>query len=236
MTKSFQKMTEFERFATLPSITIDELAKCLVGISPDTAKKNIANDKLEIISHIKIRMKRTLEEIFKAGKVARVTSYGIFKEHPHPVNMDEKIESDIIYAIGYNCKDDEETPEVISDKCKNSVSSIAMNTKTKSFLPFIGGEAEKLGSQLIANSRGLYKKEEEVVSLTKIIGILVNILASEKNKSNPSKWLKKDQSVCIEHIKELIDGYVESNGISSEGLRASSLRAKLSSAIKAIHD
>jgi len=111
-----------------------------------------------------------------------------------------------------------------------------MNSKTRSLLQFIGGEAELLGKQLVANNRGLYKKEEEVVSLNKIIGITVSLLAQEKNKSNPSKWLKKDNTVCVEHVKDLIDDFVEKNGISSDGLRASSIRSKISAAIKTIYD
>ncbi|CQJ04511.1 hypothetical protein OU748_003608 [Yersinia enterocolitica] len=234
--KSFQKMNEFERVATLPSITIDELAKCLVGISPNTAKKNIKQDKLEIITHINMRMTRTLEEIFKAHEIPRVTRYGQFKAVPHPVSSDERIITDIICSTGFNCRDDEDTPEAILERCKIAVSNIAINNKTRVLLPFIGGEAEELGKRIISNNRGLYKKDEEIVNLNKLLGIVVDLLAQEKNKKNPSKGIKKDSAVCVEHIKEAIDEYIAKNDISSDGLRASSLRAKLSSALKAIYD
>ncbi len=234
--KSFQRMTEFERFATLPSITIDELSKCLVGVSPYARRKDIDGEHLEIITHIRVRIKRTLEEIFKNEKIPRVTNYGEYKPHPHPIDMDEKVKSDIIFSVGFNCRDDVTTPIAIIDRCKVAISSLAMNSKTRSLLQFIGGEAELLGKQLVANNRGLYKKEEEVVSLNKIIGITVSLLAQEKNKSNPSKWLKKDNTVCVEHVKNLIDDFVEKNGISSDGLRASSIRSKISAAIKTIYD
>ncbi|HDL8091164.1 TPA: hypothetical protein PXQ40_003532, partial [Yersinia enterocolitica] len=107
---------------------------------------------------------------------------------------------------------------------------------TRVLLPFIGGEAEELGRRIISNNRGLYKKDEEIVNLNKLLGIVVDLLAQEKNKKNPSKGIKKDSAVCVEHIKEAIDEYIAKNDISSDGLRASSLRAKLSSALKAIYD
>lgn len=234
--KSFQKMNEFERVATLPSITIDELAKCLVGVSPNTAKKYISHDNLEIIAHINMRMTRTLEEIFKSNSIPRATRYGKFMSSPHSVNSNERIMTDIICATGFNCKDDEATPPAILDRCRTAVTNIAMNNKTRTLLPFIGGEAEALGRALVQNNRGVYKKDEELINLNKLLGITVNLLALEKNKQNPSKWIKKENVVCVEHIKEVIDEYIEQHDISSDGLKASSLRAKLSSALKAIYD
>jgi signal recognition particle subunit SEC65 len=234
--KSFQRMNEFERVATLPSITIDELAKCLVGVSPTTAKKYIIKDKLEVITHIHMRMTRTLEEIFKLNSIPRVTRYGQYRTTSHPVNSDERIITDIICATGFNCTDNEFTPPSILERCETAVNNIAMNNKTRLLLPFIGGEAEDLGRKLISNNRGLYKKDEEIVNINKLLGIAVNLLALEKNKTNPSKWIKKDNVVCVEHLKEIIDEYIEKNDISNDGLKSSSLRAKLSSALKAIYD
>lgn len=111
--KSFQKMNEFERVATLPSITIDEIAKCLVGLSPTLLRRDIDAEKLEVISHIKMRLKRTLEEVFKANKIERITKYTDYIASPHPVDDSEKISSDLIFSIGYNCLDTDETPEAI---------------------------------------------------------------------------------------------------------------------------
>lgn len=234
--KSFQRMNEFERIATLPSITIDELAKCLVGVSPTTAKKYIVKDKLEVIKHIDMRMTRTIEEIYKSNSIPRVTRYGQYRTTSHPVNSDERIITDIICATGFNCTDDEFTPPSILERCEAAVSNIAMNNKTRPLLPFIGGEAEDLGRKIISNNRGLYKKDEEIVNINKLLGIAVNLLALEKNKTNPSKWIKKGNVVCVEHLKEIIDEYIEKNDISNDGLKSSSLRAKLSSALKAIYD
>lgn len=234
--KSFQRMNEFERLTTLPSITIDELAKCLVGISPTMAKKYIIKEKLEIITHIHMRMTRTLEEIFKSNSIPRTTRYGQFRTTTHPVNSDERIITDIICATGFNCTDDEFTPPSILERCKVAVSNIAMNNKTRPLLAFIGGEAEELGKTLISDNRGLYKKDEEIININKLLGITVSLLALEKNKKNPSKWIKKDNIVCVEHIKEIIDEFIEKNDLSNDGLKSSSLRAKLSSALNAIYD
>ncbi|WP_145495483.1 hypothetical protein [Yersinia bercovieri] len=234
--KSFQKMNEFERVATLPSITIDEIAKCLVGLSPTLLRRDIDTEKLEIISHIKMRLKRTLEEVFKANKIERITKYTDYIASPHPVDDSEKISSDLIFSIGYNCLDTDETPEAIIERCSMAVQNIATNNKNNNLLSFIGGEAEKLGLQIIKNNRGAYKKDEELFNVNKLLGITLTLLAKEKYEQNNAKWIKKGDVICVEHIKEMIDLYIQENDISTNGLRASSLRAKISSALKAIHD
>lgn len=167
--KSFQRMTEFERFATLPSITIDELSKCLVGVSPYARRKDINDEHFEIITHIRVRIKRTLEEIFKNEKIPRVTNYGEYKPHPHPIDMDEKVKSDIIFSVGFNCRDDVTTPSAIIDRCKVAITNLAMHSKTRPLLQFIGGEAESLGKQLVANNRGLYKKKRKLLASIKLL-------------------------------------------------------------------
>ncbi|HHT8827608.1 TPA: hypothetical protein ACT48M_003047 [Yersinia enterocolitica] len=234
--KSFQKMNEFERVATLPSITIDEIAKCLVGLSPTLLKRDIETEKLEIISHIKMRLRRTLEEVFKANKIERITKYTDYIASPHPVDDSEKISSDLIFSIGYNCLDNDETPEAIIERCSMAVQNIAISNKNNKLLSFIGGEAEKLGLQIIKNNRGAYKKDEELFNVNKLLGITLTLLAKEKYEQNNAKWTKKGDVICVEHIKEMIDMYIQENDISTDGLRASSLRAKISSALKAIHD
>ncbi|EMQ4302657.1 hypothetical protein WG886_003331 [Yersinia enterocolitica] len=234
--KSFQKMNEFERVATLPSITIDEIAKCLVGLSPTLLRRDIDTEKLEVISHIKMRLKRTLEEVFKANKIERITKYTDYIASPHPVDDSEKISSDLIFSIGYNCLDTDETPEAIIERCSMAVQNIAISNKNNKLLSFIGGEAEKLGLQIIKNNRGVYKKDEELFNVNKLLGITLTLLAKEKYEQNNAKWMKKGDVICVEHIKEMIDMYIQENDISTDGLRASSLRAKISSALKAIHD
>lgn len=234
--KSFQKMNEFERVATLPSITIDEIAKCLVGISPTVLKKEIGTEKLEVISHIKMRLKRTLEEVFKANKIERITKYTDYIASPHPVDDSEKISSDLMFSIGYNCLDTDETPEAIIERCNLAVHNIATHNKNNNLLSFIGGEAEKIGLQIIKNNRGAYKKDEELFNVNKLLGITLTLLAKEKYIQNNSKWMKKGDVICVEHIKEMIDVYVQENDISIDGLRASSLRAKLKSALNAIYN
>ncbi|EOI7409541.1 TPA: hypothetical protein PXP37_001782 [Yersinia enterocolitica] len=234
--KSFQKMNEFERVATLPSITIDEIAKCLVGLSPTLLRREIDTEKLEVISHIKMRLKRTLEEVFKANKIERITKYTDYIASPHPVDDSEKISSDLIFSIGYNCLDTDETPEAIIERCSMAVQNIAISNKNNKLLSFIGGEAERLGLQIIKNNRGAYKKDEELFNVNKLLGITLTLLAKEKYGQNNAKWMKKGNVICVEHIKEMIDLYIQENGISTDGLRASSLRAKISSALKAIHD
>ncbi|MFJ1217555.1 hypothetical protein [Yersinia enterocolitica] len=234
--KSFQKMNEFERVATLPSITIDEIAKCLVGLSPTLLRREIDTEKLEVISHIKMRLKRTLEEVFKANKIERITKYTDYIASPHPVDDSEKISSDLIFSIGYNCLATDETPEAIIERCSMAVQNIATKNKNNNLLSFIGGEAEKLGLQIIKNNRGIYKKDEELFNVNKLLGITLTLLAKEKHEQNNAKWMKKGDVICVEHIKEMIDLYIKENHISTDGLRASSLRAKISSALKAIHD
>ncbi|EKN4195696.1 hypothetical protein [Yersinia mollaretii] len=234
--KSFQKMNEFERVATLPSITIDEIAKCLVGLSPTLLRRDIDTEKLEVISHIKMRLKRTLEEVFKSNKIERITKYTDYIASPHPVDDSEKISSDLIFSIGYNCLDTDETPEAIIERCCMAVQNIAISNKNNKLLSFIGGEAEKLGLQIIKNNRGVYKKDEELFNVNKLLGITLTLLAKEKHEQNNAKWMKKGDVICVEHIKEMIDLYIQENHISTDGLRASSLRAKISSALKAIHD
>ncbi|EKN5150291.1 TPA: hypothetical protein ACPZUD_003695 [Yersinia enterocolitica] len=234
--KSFQKMNEFERVATLPSITIDEIAKCLVGLSPTLLKRDIDTEKLEVISHIKMRLKRTLEEVFKANNIERITKYTDYIASPHPVDDSEKISSDLIFSIGYNCLDADETPEAIIERCSMAVQNIAIINKNNKLLSFIGGEAEKLGLQIIKNNRGAYKKDEELFNVNKLLGITLTLLAKEKYEQNNAKWMKKGDVICVEHIKEMVDMYIQENDISTDGLRASSLREKISSALKAIHD
>ncbi|HHH2221327.1 TPA: hypothetical protein ACPY4Y_002895 [Yersinia enterocolitica] len=234
--KSFQKMNEFERVATLPSITIDEIAKCLVGLSPTLLRRDIDTEKLEIISHIKMRLKRTLEEVFKANNIERITKYTDYIASPHPVDDSEKISSDLIFSIGYNCLDTDETPEAIIERCSMAVQNIAIINKNNKLLSFIGGEAEKLGLQIIKNNRGAYKKDEELFNVNKLLGITLTLLAKEKHEQNNAKWMKKGDVICVEHIKEMVDMYIQENDISTDGLRASSLREKISSALKAIHD
>lgn len=234
--KSFQKMNEFERVATLPSITIDEIAKCLVGLSPTLLRRDIDTEKLEIISHIKMRLKRTLEEVFKANNIERITKYTDYIASPHPVDDSEKISSDLIFSIGYNCLDTDETPEAIIERCSMAVQNIAIINKNNKLLSFIGGEAEKLGLQIIKNNRGAYKKDEELFNVNKLLGITLTLLAKEKYEQNNAKWMKKGDVICVEHIKEMVDMYIQENDISTDGLRASSLREKISSALKAIHD
>lgn len=234
--KNFQKMNEFERVATLPSITIDEIAKCLVGLSPTLLRRKIDTEKLEVISHIKMRLKRTLEEVFKANKIERITKYTDYIASPHPVDDSEKISSDLIFSIGYNCLDTDETPEAIIERCSIAVQNIATNNKNNNLLSFIGGEAEKLGLQIIKNNRGAYKKDEELFNVNKLLGITLTLLAKEKHTQNNSKWIKKGDVICVEHIKEMIDLYIQENDISTDGLRASSLRAKLKSALNAIYN
>lgn len=234
--KSFQKMNEFERVATLPSITIDEIAKCLVGLSPTLLRRDIDTEKLEIISHIKMRLKRTLEEVFKANNIERITKYTDYIASPHPVDDSEKISSDLIFSIGYNCLDTDETPEAIIERCSMAVQNIATKNKNNNLLSFIGGEAEKLGLQIIKNNRGVYKKDEELFNVNKLLGITLTLLAKEKHEQNNAKWMKKGNVICVEHIKEMVDMYIQENDISTDGLRASSLREKISSALKAIHD
>ncbi|CNI52745.1 TPA: hypothetical protein ACHYPN_004461 [Yersinia enterocolitica] len=234
--KSFQKMNEFERVATLPSITIDEIAKCLVGLSPTLLKRDIDTEKLEVISHIKMRLKRTLEEVFKANNIERITKYTDYIASPHPVDDSEKISSDLIFSIGYNCLDADETPEAIIERCSMAVQNIAIINKNNKLLSFIGGEAEKLGLQIIKNNRGAYKKDEELFNVNKLLGITLTLLAKEKYEQNNAKWIKKGDVICVEHIKEMIDLYIQENDISTNGLRASSLRAKLKSALNAIYN
>ncbi|AJI81717.1 hypothetical Protein YWA314_19712 [Yersinia enterocolitica subsp. enterocolitica WA-314] len=234
--KSFQKMNEFERVATLPSITIDEIAKCLVGLSPTLLKRDIDTEKLEVISHIKMRLKRTLEEVFKANNIERITKYTDYIASPHPVDDSEKISSDLIFSIGYNCLDADETPEAIIERCSMAVQNIAITNKNNKLLSFIGGEAEKLGLQIIKNNRGAYKKDEELFNVNKLLGITLTLLAKEKYEQNNAKWIKKGDVICVEHIKEMIDLYIQENDISTNGLRASSLRAKLKSALNAIYN
>ncbi|HEN3280776.1 hypothetical protein A6J64_011820 [Yersinia enterocolitica] len=229
-------MNEFERVATLPSITIDEIAKCLVGLSPTLLKRDIDTEKLEVISHIKMRLKRTLEEVFKANNIERITKYTDYIASPHPVDDSEKISSDLIFSIGYNCLDADETPEAIIERCSMAVQNIAITNKNNKLLSFIGGEAEKLGLQIIKNNRGAYKKDEELFNVNKLLGITLTLLAKEKYEQNNAKWIKKGDVICVEHIKEMIDLYIQENDISTNGLRASSLRAKLKSALNAIYN
>lgn len=117
-----------------------------------------------------------------------------------------------------------------------AVQNIATKNKNNNLLSFIGGEAEKLGLQIIKNNRGVYKKDEELFNVNKLLGITLTLLAKEKHEQNNAKWMKKGDVICVEHIKEMVDMYIQENDISTDGLRASSLREKISSALKAIHD
>ncbi|MGA7585109.1 MAG: hypothetical protein WCB03_03660 [Rouxiella badensis] len=233
---SFQKMTEFERVAILPSLSLDEMAKCLVGIPIATLKRDIDFKTISVIQSIKMYIKRTLEEIFKISTIERITKYTEYKPAPHPVDDNEKIFSDLIFAIGYNCSDIETTPTPILERCKSAVINLALNNKQKGVLSLIGGLSAELAAEQLKNNRGIYKKDEELVNINKLLGISIHLLALEKYKQNTSKWIKNDDSVCVEHIKEIIDNYISEHEISTDGLKSSSLRAKLSYALKSIHD
>lgn len=234
--KSFQKMDEFERAATLPSLTIDETAKCLVGVPLNALKREIEDETLNLIFHIKMRLKRTLEEFVKNKQMERITKYGENIRGPHPVDDNEKFAADIIFAIAYNCTDIDDTPVAISDRCKTAVRNIAANKKNRWMLDHIGGEALAYGQGQFTDNRGKHKSDEEEINTNKLLGITLMLLAQEKHQQNPAKWIRKNNVVYVDHLKELIENFIAQNEISPSGLKASSLRLKLSSALKAIHD